>query len=272
MSQGLGPEGRIATLVRHPLRMRLLQVRGVQRLTPRMVRITLGGPELEGFITLAPDDHVRLLFPGPGQEKPLLPQVGEGGIVWPEGQARPVTRDYTPRRFDPLRLELEIDFSLHGAGVASQWAANARPGQWLGVAGPRGSYVVPDQFDWYLLAGDESALPSLARRLEELPVHRPVLAFLEVEDRAEILPLQASPYATVTWVLRSEGQSLEGALRALKLPSGSYYAWFTGEVGTVRALYRHFLQERSALPGHIKADGYWKRGTANHDHHQQIEA
>ena len=34
--------------VRHPLRFRALQVRTVQRITPHLVRVTLGGDALEG--------------------------------------------------------------------------------------------------------------------------------------------------------------------------------------------------------------------------------
>ena len=62
-----------------------------------------------------------------------------------------------------------IDFVLHGDGPAASWAANAVAGSLVGQGGPRGSLVVSDDFDWYLLAGDETALPSIARRLEELP-------------------------------------------------------------------------------------------------------
>ena len=75
-------------------------------------------------------------------------------------------RDYTPRAFDAAGNRLTIDFALHDAGPATAWALNARPGETLLIGGPRGSTVVPDDFDFYLLAGDETALPSIGRRLE----------------------------------------------------------------------------------------------------------
>lgn len=51
--------------VRHPLVFRRLQVREVTELTPHMRRIVVGGAELEGFHSGAPDDHVKVFFPNP---------------------------------------------------------------------------------------------------------------------------------------------------------------------------------------------------------------
>lgn len=263
-----------STLVRHELKVRLLRVVRTAQLTPRMKRITLSGAELAGFTTLAPDDHVKVLVPGPGQEKPSLPTPGPNGMAWPEDAPRPAARDYTPRRYDPVAGELDIDFVLHGEGAVSQWAAQAQIGQYVGVAGPRGSHLLPYDFDWYLLAGDESALPSIARRLEELPANARVFAFIEVSDAAEVQSLQAPANASICWVYRtpdSEEDALEAAVRGLKFPEGEYYAWIKGEVGSVRAIYRYLLHEKGASREQVKADGYWKRGVVNHDHHQPIE-
>ena len=66
----------------------------------------------------------------------MPPTVTEEGIVWPEG-SRPPSRDYTPL-YDELRHELAIDFFIHDGGVASGWAMQAKPGDKLTVAGPRG--------------------------------------------------------------------------------------------------------------------------------------
>ena len=163
---------RTARRVRHETKMRLLQVREVSRLTPKMVRIVVSGEALAGFISAAHDDHVKLFFPQPGQDKPVLPTPTPNGPVYPEGAPRPAARDYTPRRYDAAANTLVVDFVLHGEGPATTWAAQARPGQFLGVGGPRGSFIVPDDFDWYLLAGDETAIPAIGRRLEELPQAR----------------------------------------------------------------------------------------------------
>ena len=52
-------------MVRHPLVFRRVQVREVIDLTPGMRRIVVGGPELEGFHSGAPDDHIKVFFRNP---------------------------------------------------------------------------------------------------------------------------------------------------------------------------------------------------------------
>ncbi len=100
-------------------------------------RITFARGELDGFTSLAADDHVKLFLPAPGQDRPVLPRLGEGGPAYPDGAVRPTVRDYTPRRFDPQMSELAIEFVLHDDGPASTWAAPAPPGAARGPIGPR---------------------------------------------------------------------------------------------------------------------------------------
>ena len=54
------------TRVRHEPRRRLLTVQRVEKLSPNMTRITLGG-DLQGFISSGYDDHVKVFFPLPGR-------------------------------------------------------------------------------------------------------------------------------------------------------------------------------------------------------------
>ena len=82
---------------------------------------------------------------------------------------RPTMRDYTPLNYDAERNTLQMEFAEHGTGPAVEWARTAPIGQWLGLAGPRGSLVVPADLDWHVLLGDESAMPAIERRLAELP-------------------------------------------------------------------------------------------------------
>src|SRR5690606_25905092 len=150
--------------LRHPTKPRMLQVRHIVDLTPSMRRITLAGADLEGFLSASFDDHIKLFLPsGPGA-MPVLPTIGPNGPEFPSDQPRPVSRDYTPRHYDAAAQELVIDFVLHHSGPATDWASQASPGDYLGIAGPRGSFVIPTAFDWHLLIGDETALPAIGRR------------------------------------------------------------------------------------------------------------
>lgn len=233
--------------VRHELKRRDLTVLRVTDLSPHVRSITLHGADMADFISASFDDHVKVIWPTP------------------EG-AEPVRRDYTPRRFDTTTGELDIEFTLHGDGPAAAWAAQAQPGQPLMVGGPRGSFIIPLDYDWHLLVGDLSALPAIARRLEELPAGARVTVLADVapEDRRD-LPSHAQ--VSLTWV---DGTSaLLAAARALTLPSGEGYAWCAGEAAAMTALRAVLVAEKGVRKDQIRAAAYWKPGAA--DHHGSIE-
>ncbi|QET06060.1 MULTISPECIES: siderophore-interacting protein [Cupriavidus] len=251
--------------VRHTLRMRQLQVLRVRKISSQLLRVTLGGPDLADFVSASFDDHIKVFFPAAGQEKPVLPEVGPEGITFPEGATRPQARDYTPRRYDPVAQELDIEFVLHGDGPASTWAAQARPGQYLGVGGPRGSFVIPREFDWHLLIGDDTALPAIGRRLEELGTDARAVVVLEVSDAGSHIPLVTGPNIEVHWVHREdrpEGSMLLPTLRWVSLPEGDGYVWAAGEGAAMREVRKYLVEERGVDKSRIRASAYWKRGNA----------
>ncbi len=81
-----------------------------------------------------------------------------------------------------------------------QWARTARIGDLLDIAGPKGSSVAPDDFEWYLLIGNETALPSIGRRLESLPLERPVSVIAFVANNEEERYLETVGNVQVTWL------------------------------------------------------------------------
>ncbi|WP_225784771.1 siderophore-interacting protein [Xenophilus sp. Marseille-Q4582] len=265
------PERR-AQRVRHTLRFRRLTVLRTEHPTPHLIRITLGGPELEGFTSPGFDDHMKLFFPDPQTGALTLPTAGPDGPIWPEGP-KPIARDYTPHHHDPAAGTLQVDFALHEAGPATAWARQARPGDLLGVGGPRGSFIVPTNFDWHLLIGDDTALPAIARRLAELPADARVLVLAEVDSAADQVPLPTAARAQVVWVHRdsspAEGEfPLLAALRGTPLPTGAFHAWIGCESAAAKALRAHLVHDCQANPQWIRASGYWRRGAAGtHDSH-----
>jgi NADPH-dependent ferric siderophore reductase len=247
--------------VSHEIKRRKLEVLRVTDITPRMRRVTLHGPDLTGFISLGTDDHVKLLFATTPEEQAALDTFMPG----PNGQGpKPAMRDYTPRRYDAASGELDIDFVLHGDGPAATWAAQAQPGQFLHIAGPRGSMIVPDMFDSYLLIGDETALPAIARRLEELAANRRALVVVEIENNAERQALESKAQVEVIWVLRGEQDLLE-ATRQLTLPEGDLYAWVATESALSRKVRRILLDELKLDEAAVKAAGYWRLDDSDED-------
>lgn len=237
---------------------RLLQLRRSEQVTPRMIRVTLGGDELAGFAGEGPDRRIKMFFPVPGQDRPAIPRAASGGPVWPAGEARPAIRTYTVRRFDAATGELDVDFVLHeGHGPAAAWARDARPGSWVAVSEPGGRYVPDPAADFHVVIGDETALPAVATVLDALPAGVPALTFLEVADAAEEQPLPA----TVTWVHRGDrdaGEPLAETVRAAAFPPGVGQAWLSGESACVKDLRKHLLDDRALDRRAVYATGYWR--------------
>jgi NADPH-dependent ferric siderophore reductase len=260
--------------VRHELKARVLTVAHVERIAGLLARVTFTGDDLHDFVSASFDDHVKLFFSPDPSLPPVLPSFGPDGIKFPEGAPRPAARDYTPRRYDAARRELVIDFVLHGDGPASTWAEQAAPGQRLGIAGPRGSFVVPTGFDWHLLIGDETALPAIARRLEELPETAQALALIEVPHAANEIALASPGRATVRWLHRDgaasgDGAALLDAARELRLPPGEGYVWIAAESAAARALREIMVAGHGVDKRRIRAASYWKRGAAAvHESHE----
>lgn len=249
---------------RHPLSFRRLTVGRVEMLTPKMRRVVFGGADLEGFTTLGFDDHVKLFFPDSSGVLPT-PAVVDGGLRFPDDGPRPEGRDFTPRRYDAAARELTIDFGLHGSGPATAWAARCAIGDTIGAGGPRGSAVVSHTFDWHLLVGDETAIPAVARRLEELPASASAIAVLQVEDATEEQAITAGPRASIRWVHRhdSQGTTLESVVASLDLPAGDGFAWVAGEASLARRVRDHFVRGRKLNPEWIKAAAYWRVGAVS---------
>ena len=149
----------------------------------------------------------------------------------------------------------------------------ARPGQQLGIGGPRGSFVVPKAFDWHVLIGDETALPAIARRLEELPATAQALVLIEVPAQANEIPLPTSAKATMRWLHRNgtaPGYStlLLEAARDLALPQGEGYVWVAAESSTAKAVREIMVAQHGIDKSRIRAASYWKRGAvAVHESH-----
>src|SRR5690606_22608336 len=149
-------------LLRHPIVFRRVQVLQVLDLGPHMRRIVVGGPELEGFHSGAPDDHIKVFFPNPEGEY-VTAAAGPDGAVYPADKPPSPMRDYTPRLHDAAAGTLAVDFVLHGDGPASDWAGGVQVGDDFASGGPRGALVPADDFVRYVLRGDRTA-PHAIRR------------------------------------------------------------------------------------------------------------
>jgi NADPH-dependent ferric siderophore reductase len=242
----------------------VLTVVSVADVTPSVRRVTLTG---ESAAVAAAGPTVNLLVPRVDDAEPRWPRIQrDGRIVWPEGSHGIALRSYTARRQDPAAGELDIDFVLHGDGPAAAWAAAARPGALLAVAGAASLAERPAR--WLLLAGDETALPAISRLLAAAPPETSGVAYLEVAGPAEEQPLPAPPGIALHWLHREatppgESTLLVDAVAALDRPEGDdVFAWIGAESAAVRAI-RADLRGRWGLGrAQHHAIGYWRRGRA----------
>jgi NADPH-dependent ferric siderophore reductase len=258
-------QSRVIQRLRHDTRLRLLTVSGIKDITPLMRRIRLNG-DMTGFVSPGHADHIKAFF-FPDGTPHQLPPVGPNGAQFPPGTRREM-RDYTPRYWSVDEGWIELDFVLHGDGPASGWAASAQIGDTLVIGGPRGSQIVPLGFDWYLLAGDETALPAIGRRIEELPKGKPVVAVIEVESKAEEQHFETEADLTLIYAHRNGAAAgttslVRDAVAAAIFPQGDVYAYVAGEVNMARAVKAHLLEERGFNPEWVKAAGYWHLGIAD---------
>ncbi|ANW21377.1 siderophore-interacting protein [Streptomyces clavuligerus] len=262
-----------------PVALRELAVARIVDITAGMRRVTLTGDRLGAFTAVdgtrwpafgSPgfDDDIRLLFPYPGESEPVLPLVEDGRVTFAEGR-RPIARAYTVRRHDPRGQELDVEIVLHGDGVASNWARTVEPGDRMHIAGPgktRGP--IPVGADRLLIAGDDTAVPAIARLLEELPGGARGRVFIDVEHVTHIQRLRGPAGVDITWLPRdvsapSRPGALSAAVRAMAWADGAWFAWLAGERSEVRTIRRHLVGDRRMAVSAIDFTGYWKREAAN---------
>jgi NADPH-dependent ferric siderophore reductase len=246
---------------RRPARLWRVPVRRVERVTPRMARVTVGGDELADFPGAGTDQNVMLYFYPDHVELPEPLTLESARAMW--SRVRPMTRTYTIRRYDPRTNEIDFDFVLHGShGLASAWAQRVSPGDPVIFVGPSPAYRPAADVDWYLLAGDETALPAIAAILRALPTGARVRAFVEVADAAEEQPLPTDADIELTWLHRDVVPSdlLVQAIGAASLPAGPGEAWVAGERSSVLAVRRHLLGERGFDRSRVRPTTYWRHG------------
>ncbi|HEU4999329.1 MAG TPA: siderophore-interacting protein [Lapillicoccus sp.] len=216
-----------------PWRLFHTVVGSVDDLSPSLRRIRFVGPELEHFADPGLDQRIKLLV-GPWPEG-LEAQAEDWYAAWvglPD-EVRPAMRTYTTRRVTHTEAgwAVDVDMVLHAdAGPAGDWAARAESGDAVVLVGPDNrfegdpggrAFAPPAEAGEVLLVGDETALPAVARILEDLAAADSstlrVTALVEVPVAADCLDLVAPPGAQVVWLVRAgrpHGVALERAVRS----------------------------------------------------------
>ncbi|MCX8999882.1 siderophore-interacting protein [Rhizobiaceae bacterium BDR2-2] len=235
-----------------------------ENVTPHMRRVKFACADVAPFV--GGDMHVRLLVPPKGRP-PVWPGTREDGrVAWPEGEDELLVRIYTIRAVDLERRELWIDFLQHPApGVptpGADFARDAQPGETVALLGPAGGG--PPQAGSILLAGDESALPAIARIAAEVPAGTRMQALIEVDDATEEQPLPTAGQLDVQWLHRKTYAAgtasglVEATRKAIAAIDDETFVWVACEKQDVRTI-RTFLKTRGHDRRRMYAAWYWER-------------
>jgi NADPH-dependent ferric siderophore reductase len=247
-----------------------------EQVTPHMVRVVLGG---SGFDTFTPseftDSYVKLVVIADDDDVAglLRPLTLDSFAALPVAK-QPVVRTLTVRRADPAAREIAIDVVVHGEhGAAGQWAATAEPGQPVYLMGPSGAYAPDPAADWYLLAGDESALPAISVALEALPANAIGQVFIETAEPGDEIPLTAPDGVQVDWIYRGGRADLVGedragdhaplieAVKSAPWLPGQVQVFIHGEAQAVMHNLRPYIRkDREVAAKWASISGYWRRG------------
>lgn len=233
---------------------------------PRVRRLTFTGEDVARFGSEA-DIHVRMYFPPEGLATPEWPRPGaDGRTIWPADERRPEVRYYTIRRWIPERSEIEIDFILHAdEGPGSAFAVRATAGAVCGMAGPLGRAAA--EAGWTLLAGDETALPAIARILERMPRDARGAAFIEVDSAKDEMPLAQPAGVALRWLHRRGAPAgatdlIYQAVASAPLPlEANPFVWVACEYSASKAIRKHLRQKRGLARDRHLVVGYWERET-----------
>jgi NADPH-dependent ferric siderophore reductase len=251
---------------REPPAFRAARVAGISRVTPRLVRVTVAGPQLEGLVIDQPAASVRLLLPDPGRRELVVPAWTGNEFVLPDGR-RPVIRTLTPLRPDPVAQSLDLEIVVHGGGALTAWVGSADVGDEVALSGPGRGYPVDPDAPGFLLAGDESALPAIGQVLQALPPAKPVRVIAEVTGPEARRDLPAADRLTVDWCDLPAGAAPGDAVVAAVVAATAGLTegtriWAAGEAAAMQRIRRHILDELGVPRSQTWIRGYWKHGRA----------
>ncbi|WP_237201070.1 siderophore-interacting protein [Rothia nasimurium] len=232
------------------------RVTEVGQLTPTVMRVVaepVDGKRVEAQGLVG--EYIYLVTGKKGEVLPA-PSFEKGKARWSQPTT---TAKYTVRNFDERTGALEINIMLHEHGAGTTWARTVAVGDSAHFLGAKSGYAVSGDYDFYLLAGDESGLPGMARWIESLPASARGVAVIEVPGEASQQVIAAPENFEVVWVDSARRGALAEAVMGYPLPEGSVCTWLAGESGSIHPVRIWARRELGVPKGHGYAKGYWKK-------------
>ncbi|WP_126971533.1 siderophore-interacting protein [Gynurincola endophyticus] len=237
-------------------------------ITPHFVRVFLTADELEQFANTTIGDNNKILVPPDGVKEVHFPELNATTHEWihPPKELAPAVRTYTHRGLNLERKELIIDFVSHGdEGPASKWALNAKPGDQLGILMRTDPKELVPVADWYLLAGDATAIPVLSAVLEALPASARGVCIIEVHGKEDEQQLPAKAAIDFVWLHNDQpqqGSRLFEEVKKVTIPEGAKFGHVAAEFNSVKNIRAYLRKEKGWTSDELYAYSYWKAGVA----------
>ncbi|OCG07857.1 hypothetical protein A9G13_06490 [Gilliamella sp. wkB178] len=242
----------------------LLTVLKVERISQSFLRIYFSSDKHLTVNPLWICPHLKLLFADPTTGTITFPQLDENNKIVVNDKIRGLARSYSIRGYDEASNQIFIDFDIHPQGLASLWAQQAKVGDQVGLVGSVGKLEFSGQP--LILIGDIAAVPSICYTLEHLPNNQQVYAFMEVNDRSDIMPLANNSNSQVNWFIRDKTKpnQLVDAVIAADLPPYEDLLFSGGMESSLAQQLRHAIKDKCP---DINADAvqiisYWREGFA----------
>ena len=241
----------------------VLEVLGKTRVSPRLLRLTLGG---EGYEALNrnrnSDAYVKFLIADPASG--LQPPYDMDALRENSPELMPARRTYTVRRWDDEKRRIEVDVVLHGdgedSGIAARWADEAQPGDLLAMSGAGGGYTPAPETRRHLMLGDHAALPAIAAGLEAMDEDAQGTVLIQLDHDEDRLELEHPAGVEVRWLI-GERELLLEAVDQLNLEDHEGLQIFCHvERGITKQLRAKLVKQAGIPREQISISAYWALG------------
>lgn len=232
-------------------KFRASYVADVITLSPHLKRIVLTGDDLQDFPQDKEGLHIKAAFSPDG--KPLH----EGN------KHSAIKRSYTIKEFDSVNKHLVLDFVVNRhQGPATDWAKNAKVGDYLGIAGPGEAKLTHFDASSYLLIGDITSVNAVFGYAKFISPTAHLTAIVTVPTRADIIAMDAGMHLNVNWHIEDETSAtltefVQGVITDVAKDSEVFLGL---EASEIRAIKNLLLDELRFERMNIHATGYWKKG------------
>lgn len=256
----------------------VLKVKAKTFLTPHFIRVTLTGENIFKFANATVGANNKIFIPPSGLNEVHFPELDLEKRQWiyPPDTIRPFVRTYSHSGFNATKNEMYIDFVSHGEnGPASAWALYCNPGDVLGVAMKTDKKELYPKANWYLLAGDATAIPVLSCILESLPATANGKCIIEVHSKEDEQLLKTKANIDFYWLHNPKPEQSSTLAKEVKkvsfpdFPNVSRYSYVAAEFNTVKEIRNYLRKEMNWKREELNAYSYWKAGVSEDNSAQE---